>query len=172
MNRKSIGFSDDEALLLNLQLPKMMECGSASIDRTRVIQRSVRCFYFGLIGLIPVIGLVMAVLAIRLYHRVLEETRERPAHPLRWGVIGLKFLVCWTAFTVASAMDVPLLVLFILLFLVIQVFLATMRYWPVKAAVWNPARPQLFWGYQLAINGFFISFLVVGGVLVRVGLQR
>ena len=45
-------------------------------DRSRLIQRSSRCFYFGLVGLIPLVGIVPAALAIRLHHRVAHDTGE------------------------------------------------------------------------------------------------
>jgi len=41
----------------------------APTDRIRIIERSLRCFFFGLLSLIPLIGLGLAMLAIRLHFK-------------------------------------------------------------------------------------------------------
>ena len=38
-------------------------------DRIRLIHQSHRCFVFGVLSLVPVVGLAMAILAIRLHIR-------------------------------------------------------------------------------------------------------
>src|SRR5580658_263244 len=45
-------------------------------DRVRVINRSVRCFIFGIVGAIPCFGLGMVWLAFKLYREVAAETGE------------------------------------------------------------------------------------------------
>ena len=142
-----------------------MTCDNPKIDRVQLIQRSIRCFYYGLIGLIPIIGLVMAVLGIRLYHRVIKEANEKPAHPPRWGRVLFLYGICWSAFTLSSLVDVPLWLLTICLFCAFQVFLWRMQYWPVTSTVWNPARSYLFWGYQFGVSGLFGSLFVTGAAL-------
>jgi hypothetical protein len=144
----------------------MNTCSNGTIDRVLMIQRSMRCFYYGLIGLIPVIGLVMAVLAIRLYHRVIWETGEKFARSPRWGRVAMLYALCWGAFTFASVADVPLWILSVLLFFGFQVFLWRMQYWPVTASEWNPARAHLFWGYQFAVNGLLSSLVAACLVLL------
>jgi hypothetical protein len=53
-----------------------------------MIERSLRCFVFGLIGLLPVIGIPMAVLSAAQYRRVKQGRGEmwNPAHRyFFWG---------------------------------------------------------------------------------------
>jgi hypothetical protein len=43
-------------------------------DRIRLIERSLRCFVYGLLSLIPLVGLGLALLAIRLHFRTWAES--------------------------------------------------------------------------------------------------
>jgi|WetSurMetagenome_2_1015567.scaffolds.fasta_scaffold1874377_1 hypothetical protein len=43
------------------------------MDKVRVIERSIRCRDLGCYGLIPVVGMVPAIFAVVLYHRVRYE---------------------------------------------------------------------------------------------------
>ncbi|MCL5098215.1 MAG: hypothetical protein M1608_11950, partial [Candidatus Omnitrophica bacterium] len=51
--------------------------GQQSIDTSRLIRRSLRCFYLGLAGAVPLFGIVMAILAIKLHREITLELRER-----------------------------------------------------------------------------------------------
>jgi hypothetical protein len=55
---------------------------TAPMTKAEMIERSLRCFVFGLIGLLPVIGIPFAVLSVRQYLRVKYGTGEmwNPAH--------------------------------------------------------------------------------------------
>ncbi len=63
------------------------------MDKVETIKRSLRCFVFGLLALLPLIGIPMAVLAIGDYYRVTTRTGDRwnAARPyLVWGyALGL-----------------------------------------------------------------------------------
>ncbi len=72
------------------------------MDKIRVIERSLRAWICGLIGLIPVFGVPLAVLALSLFLRVRAEAGDdwNPAgNYLRWAVVcavvglGLTFLL-------------------------------------------------------------------------------
>jgi|DewCreStandDraft_4_1066084.scaffolds.fasta_scaffold308991_2 hypothetical protein len=54
------------------------------MNKARVIERSVLCFQCGCYGLIPVLGLIPAVLAVVLYQQVACEAAGQwnPAHRL------------------------------------------------------------------------------------------
>ena len=82
---------------------------NAPLTKVEMIERSMRCFQLGLLGLLPVIGIPMAVRALRLHYRVKHsQTGEwNPAQRyLRWGgicarlglwvflVIPLAFVTC------------------------------------------------------------------------------
>ncbi|MBI2927222.1 MAG: hypothetical protein HYY24_16130 [Verrucomicrobia bacterium] len=72
------------------------------MDTIRVIERSLRAWVCGLIGLIPVLGVPLAVLAVSLFFKVRAEAGDEwnPAENyLRWAVVcavlglGLTFLL-------------------------------------------------------------------------------
>ena len=52
------------------------------MDQVRVIERSLRCCTAGWLGLIPLLGLVPATVAVILFHQVRAETggNWNPAH--------------------------------------------------------------------------------------------
>ena len=52
-----------------------------SVDRVRLIRRGMRCFVFGSIGLIPILGSGLAIQAIRLRDDIKAELGERPDLP-------------------------------------------------------------------------------------------
>ena len=59
------------------------------MDQVRVIERSLRCCVAGCLGLIPVLGLLPALVAIVLHHQVQAEVKGgwNPARShLAWGV--------------------------------------------------------------------------------------
>ena len=58
------------------------------MPKTEMMERSLRCFAYGLIGLLPVIGIPMALLSVAQYRRVKRGRGEmwNPAHRyLFWG---------------------------------------------------------------------------------------
>ena len=63
-------------------------------DKVRVIEQSLRCFVFGLLSLIPLLGLPFAVLAV-VRHRDAWSQADREWNPARlylvWG-FGLAWL--------------------------------------------------------------------------------
>lgn len=60
------------------------------MDQVRVIERSLRCFTAGWLGLIPLLGLVPATIAVISFHQARAEAGQRwnPAHAhLKWGYV-------------------------------------------------------------------------------------
>ena len=67
---------------------------ATSADKVRVIEQSLRCFVFGCLGLIPLLGLPFAILAIIRHLNVWSQGDRdwNPAKPyLIWG-FGLAWL--------------------------------------------------------------------------------
>ena len=61
---------------------------SPSMPKTEMIERSLRCFVLGLFGLLPVMGIPMAVMSLAEYRRVMRGQGDmwNPAHRyLFWG---------------------------------------------------------------------------------------
>ena len=72
------------------------------MDQVRVIERSLRCFTAGWLGLIPLLGLVPATVAVISYYQVRAETggNWNPAHAhvkcgYVLGCIGLLLSGLW-----------------------------------------------------------------------------
>jgi hypothetical protein len=81
---------------------------SAPMDRVGVIQRSLRCFTLGLIGLLPGLGIPFAIVALAIHFQVRREigSNWNPAQQyLTWGlataICGL-FLTLVIAGVIAS----------------------------------------------------------------------
>jgi hypothetical protein len=58
------------------------------MTKIEMMERSLRCFAFGLLGLLPVIGIPMAVISLVNYRRVIRGRGNQwnPAHRyLFWG---------------------------------------------------------------------------------------
>ena len=58
------------------------------MSKIEMMERSLRCFAYGLIGLLPVIGIPMAILSLALYRRVKRGRGDmwNPAHRyFFWG---------------------------------------------------------------------------------------
>jgi len=61
--------------------------------RISLMERSLRCFVFGLLSLIPLIGLGPALLAIGLHFRIWSETADAWNPAKRYLVMG--FCLAW-----------------------------------------------------------------------------
>ncbi len=136
------------------------------VDRIRLIRRSLRCFMFGLIGVVPFLGLALAVLALQLYHQVLFETGELKgpikrsygnilARFLYW-LIGTAYILtyygCYGYLGVISVAG---------LFWGTPLVFLLHRYWTVTPREWNPARMHLYWGAALAFTGCFTTVILL-----------
>ncbi len=123
------------------------------VDKTRLIRRSLRCFIYGLIGAIPVVGITLAWQAIRLHRQVLRETGEACRLPKWWyfywvaalavSIVGDRlqgFLGALAAFWGFNGLHAVYLFQ-----------LASTR----TGKVWNPARRYSYWGFGLACAGCF-----------------
>ena len=82
----------------------------ASMDKIEVIQRSLRCFTLGLIGIVPLLGVPFALFALDNFRQVRRGlgTQWNPAQTyLRWGLataISGLFLTVILTFVVAIIM--------------------------------------------------------------------
>ena len=80
----------------------------ASMDKIEMIQRSLRCFILGLIGIVPLLGVPFALLALDNFRQIRrgQGTQWNPAQTyLRWGLAtALSGLFLTVVFTFAVAM--------------------------------------------------------------------
>jgi len=121
-----------------------------SLDRVRLIRRSMRCGVFGALGAVPVFGLPLGWVAMRLYRQVGEEAGDR------WNLRTLN--ACWAAGLLALAGLVflewwALAGLFSLLLMGTHFLVLAMLARRVQAREWNPARRWVYWGVGLAYSG-------------------
>ena len=131
-------------------------------DRSRLIQRSSRCFYFGLVGLIPLVGIVPAALAIRLHHRVAHDTGEIWNPNGIFTAWGVALLYTWL-YTWVWGMGGFLLISGIGFLLQAAAFLRV--YQNPSVLAWNPARHQALLGIAMAYTGL-AGLLLLGELVV------
>ena len=123
-----------------------------------MIRRSMRCFVFGLLGVIPLLGIGPACLALLLRRELAEETGE----PLQLTMannssIAASFLA---VILLACGQDGLVLALGILL-AALQGGLLFRQYRRVEPLEWNPARHWVWWGAGLAYAGLILSALII-----------
>src|SRR2546427_29283 len=107
------------------------------VDRVRVIRRSMRCFVFGLIGAIPLLGLSMAWLAFRLQRQVANATGEQIRFAPLHLSLGIGLILLLAAALVES---VGAVLAAVLILLALQFFLWRRQYLRNVPLEWNPAR--------------------------------
>jgi|GEM_PF-1878677 len=130
-----------------------------SVDTARLIRCSVRCFWDGAIGAIPVIGLGLAAQALRLHERVRRETGatwRRPALFWYW-IIGFGFTVAFDRlFGVAGMFSI------FGIFLGLQSCEVWRSFSGAEQSFWNPGARHLRWGVVLAYAGYSGSMSLIG----------
>jgi hypothetical protein len=129
----------------------------------------MRCFVFGLMGVIPLFGMGMACLALLLRRELAEETGE-PLH-LTWANHSSTAAFFLAVILLACGQDGLVLALGILL-AALQAGLLFGQYRRIEPLEWNPARHLVWWGAGLAYAGLILSSLVlllnVGSALRRI----
>jgi hypothetical protein len=127
-------------------------------DKVRVINRSVRCFLFGLVGAVPCFGLGMVWLAFKLYRDIAAETGEQvKLYPLYLTTVsGVCVAAACGAYDLPGGVLADAIVLLGLQFLFIR-----RQYLQNAPAEWNPARHLMYWGLGLANLGLILSAVTV-----------
>ncbi len=136
---------------------------SLPIDRARLIRRSLRCFLFGLIGVIPLFGLSMAGLTFRLRGEIMQETGERWESRF-FNSIWFCGIILLGLFYFSSSLTGTATVA--LIFISIQAWLLNSQYRNNPPGQWNPARHLVYWGIGLAYTGFVLSVITATFCLV------
>jgi len=128
------------------------------VDRVRMIRRSMRCFVFGLMGVIPLLGLGPACLALLLRRELAEETGE--SSQLTVANISSAAAFFLAVILLAGGQDGLVLALGFLL-AALQGGLLFGQYRRTEPLEWNPARHLVWWGAGLAYGGLILSALVI-----------
>ena len=125
-----------------------------------VINRSMRCLVYGVMGSVPFLGLPIAVQAAQLHHQVARETGET-WRPWRLLWIGLAELLVMVA--LGRRQIIPPLWSMVVFALIIHAWLG-LRLWRsyrrTRTRLWNPARLWLSWGGWLA----WLSIIVMAQI--------
>jgi len=125
-------------------------------DRVRMINRSVRCFVFGIMGAVPCFGLSMAGLAFKLFRQVAEEAGERVnLIPLHICTISLVIAGAFTPFEYPGT-----LMIYGVAMITLQILFLREQYLRNTPAEWNPGRHLAYLGIGLANAGFLLSAAV------------
>jgi hypothetical protein len=155
-------FSRMTAQASDIQPPAPLH--AKSVDMIRVIRRSVRCFLFGLIGVVPLIGHGLAWQSLRLCDEVMTEMGTNWPRPPLWAywMIGLgAMLILDYFFGLIGAFTA------FGMFLGLQTF-HLWRSFPASATpIWNPGRRHVLWGIALAYAGYFGSCGSIGLIAFR-----
>jgi hypothetical protein len=133
------------------------------VDRVRIIRRSIRCFVFGWIAAVPLLGIGAAFLALRLRRQVAAET----GGPARLtGVNECSFVAFVAAFMVLCYGRQPGLLLALgFLLSALEAYLLFRQYVRTEPVEWNPARQLAWWGAGLAYAGLnFSATLILLGI--------
>jgi hypothetical protein len=127
-------------------------------DRVSIINRSVRCFIFGVVGVFPCVGLGMVVLVFRLYRDIAAETGE----PVKLYPLFLTSVagVCVAAVCFVNNLPDGILAAAMLV-LGLQLLFLRRQYLTNAPVEWNPARHLMYWGLALAHLGLILSAIVV-----------
>jgi hypothetical protein len=134
-------------------------------DPVRVINRSIRCFIFGLVGAVPCFGLGMIWLTFKLYRDIAAETGE----PVKLYPIYLTTVSGVAVAAVCAFCDLPDGVLAdVVALLVLQFIFIRQQYVRNAPTEWNPARHLMYWGLGLASLGLILSALTVMLVIYTV----
>jgi hypothetical protein len=146
-----------------------------SVDRVGVMRRSVRCFAFGVTGMVPFIGVLTAWRALRLWQEVSEETGEPAGSSVAKKCAVSSFALAVALFffkraggdprsylagMIAIIVGLLLLVLGILL-PARQGYLLIRQYGRTEPREWNPARHFAYWGAGLAYAGLALSSTLI-----------
>ncbi len=125
-----------------------------SLDMVRIIRQSTRCFAFGVMGALPILGLGLALQALRLRREVVAETNESWELGPVWvywlaGPIALWAMDRWFGLRAAAAIFVVLAGA--------QALHLWLTFPAPPAGLWNPGRRHLLWGTVLACGGIYGS---------------
>jgi hypothetical protein len=134
-------------------------------DPVRVINRSVRCFIFGLVGAVPCFGLGMVWLTFKLYRAIAAETGESAKlYPIYLTTAsGVAVAAVCASCNLPDGVLADVMALLVLQFLFIRQ--QYLRNTPVE---WNAARHLMYWGLGLASLGLILSALTVMLVIYAV----
>lgn len=144
-----------------------------SIDpqaRRRIIQRSLRCLTFAWIGLIPIAGSAMAVLAIRLHRQAMTESGEPFRHLpvlVRWAIGAPLAVIAGVLSDLNVHTDFGAGLAIAALFMALQSICIRRQFHAHDvASPVNPVRRQAFLGLELAYAGLFLGSALAWAILL------
>lgn len=155
---------------LNRDLPLRPQSDSArvlrSIDMARLIRRSLRCFVFGSIGMVPLVGTGLALQSMRLGQSVTRDSGEVWSPPPFRVYRFVGVLLLWLADPVWGLAGDWTLATFVLL---IQSGHSLRRFLRSPSTVtWNPGQGQIACGMTLAQVGLSLSLWILTILFRRV----
>jgi hypothetical protein len=123
-------------------------------DRVRMIRRSTRCFVFGILGAVPLLGIGPACLALLLHRQVGEETGEPKG---LGGIYSSVAVFCILAIALLCCEQAGFVLALGFLLCGLQAYLLRRQYLRTEPLEWNPARHLTWWGAWLALAGLNLS---------------
>jgi hypothetical protein len=129
----------------------------------RVIRQSIRCFLFGTLGAVPIVGCGLALQALRLHRRVLTDLQQPwkcPPLYFYWIAALINFWAYGELFGGVGAASV------FLIFAAMQTY-HLWRSFPRRGR-WNPGERHLFWGVALAYLGWYGTITAMATLIYSV----
>ena len=133
-----------------------------SVDGARLLQRSLRCFRFGLASLVPLAGMGLALQSFRMAREIFREL-EQDWRPPRAGVYSLLAAIFMGFY---GKLHGPLAFLSVLaLFLGLTAWHSWRTFPPPSRLWWNPAQRRLQWGVLLAQASCLLNLAMYEGLI-------
>ena len=136
-----------------------------SVDMVRVIRRSMRCFLFGVIGLVPLLGAGFAYQALRLRRSLSTDLEDGWAPPpvIVFWLMGIAAMIASRSLLGLGG-DLAICVAI----LGLQSWLCWHRFQNRREKVWNPGGRQLLLGVLSAYAGLGLSLWIVVVLVLQV----
>lgn len=127
------------------------------VNRVRVIQRSIRCFVLGAVGVFPVLGLATGYLALRVQREIAAEVGET------WDFKPLHFYWALTMFMMSFFVYFfwPMTALLGMVALIGHFAMVKRVADRARSDEWNPARHLVYWGVAFAYVGRALTLTAV-----------
>jgi hypothetical protein len=151
--------------MTNARVTHELTRSPGSIDMVRVIRRSMRCFVFGVIGLVPLFGAGFACQALRLRHRVSADVQDGWTPPplyCYWLLGGLAMMAGNSLWSVPGDVTVCVALLSV------QSWHCWRSFQRRSETIWNPADHELFWGALFAYAGLGLTLWTVVVLVLQV----
>jgi hypothetical protein len=151
--------------MTNARVTDTLMRSPGAVDMVRVIRRSMRCFTFGVLGLVPLFGTGFACQALRLRRSVSEDLQDgwKPPPVYGYWLLGALALMAGNSFW-----SLPGDLTACIAVLGLQSWHCWRSFLRRAGTAWNPADHELFWGTLFAYAGLGLTLWSVVVLVLQV----